>query len=894
MKVKFDALLVALGCPAVTTVDALHPCPKCHSSPSSMLISYSSRNTYFTCPRCGLSADAIQLAALCLRIPEDRAVGLFSPGGALHHTLSGGNAESTLTDYTKAANSQAIMYDLREAAIARISKCDNHYARTYLERHKISRCPPRDTGSLRGESLLTLTKSGLLVRVGSSAAIRARTEYIVHFTRCAGRLSGLIVRSTVADSTTIRLIIANGPETDSGGVYAASQDCPSAETLYVMSSPEEIGKLLSKRSVYTSKSMEAVAMTGFPLPPDYVRTRDLVFVTDGSDEFDAFVMSACDASQIACSGIRPALHVFDCRGDYETHTISRMLNEAVPLDAWLAGQLISQFASGGSEPVEARLAASPGLRSLAPTLATYIPAGVLELRDLLATCALDRNDFVDIRGTGRVYRTANSMLSAPANRHDVPGLVANFRMSVVKRVTRKDDHGASLPYLYQLRLVFNSGRDYLLYVPDKVLGTGRKFADYVSARIQAPDRPVVYTERKDYAPIQTVGAFDIDVPITEIPTSIGLRADWLELPRLRINTADGRIDRQIDSAPIAALTAFHGPSYDRYRKSYASARRLWAGKTPVESALAVCLSHAVFCALQDVVSARHRAFHVPSRLTVVNECAPVCKSLVQAYCHVVNGGASAYLSTSAKAGLDRYRSLPVLIAVPPGRAYNYEPENAAPAIVVANPAAAVQASALDRPVYLLPRAGVGIGIKASVLDHLQASFPYLLNEAIQRLSGISHRLLEAQRLPALYMYRLIARTFGFEMSAEVSELVSASYDSPGCGPVDLFFSALQQLCYVPGGVPVGEGSAVITLEDEYVTIRKSLYGRIAGYGRKRFNYAPSIEVLTSALEMSPYYYAAGSETGDTWSVSRQAWDARVACIQPDESGSAKLVLFKSA
>lgn len=895
MKVRFDALLVALGCPGVSTADALHPCPKCHHKPCSMRISYSSRSTYFTCPQCGLSADALELAALCLGISDDAAAALFATGGALNHTLVPGNAESTLTDYTKDDNSQVIMNELHATSRARIDRSSNYVARSDLEKRGIRGLPLLDTGSLSGLSLQRLEKSRLVTRTGRGGTLRARSEYVVHFTRYAGRLSGFTAREAGTDDAAIRFIVTNGPETDSGGVYAANyKRCPGAETLYVMATPEDVCRLMTRRSIYTDSAADAVAITGFPLPPDYTRVRDIVFVTDGSEVFEKFIAASADLDLLACSGAKPALHVFDCRGEYEARDAARMLREALPVATWLANHLARSFRRGGEDAVAAVVASAPGIRRLSTDIQTCLPGGpdLAPLREILLGEVLSDSDFIDVPGAGRTYRTADSMLSLPTGNDEGPGLVANFRAEVLKRVTRTDKHGAVLPYLYQLRLAFRSGSRYNLYVPDAALSTGARLVAYITARVSTTDRPVLYTGRKAYNPAAVITAFDTGVSPVEVPTAAGLRGDWLELPRIRINVTDGTVDSQVDSAPVAKLPCLNGLSYARYRESLVSVRRVWAGESAVEKSLALCLSHAVFCAVQDVVFDRARAFHAPARLTVVNDNAALCREIVHAFCHIVNGSPSAYVTSSAKSLAANYRSLPVLVSVPNGRAYDYVPEDAPPAIVVANPASATQASVLDRPVYLVPSEANGAvaPIRNSTLEHLQASFPYFVNCAVNTLSGMSHRLLDAQRLPALYMHRLLARTFNMKTAGSVDALVSDKYESPGCGPVDLFFSAMQQLCYAAGGVSIGNPGSAVAVDKSSVFINKSLYGRIAAYGRKRFNYAPSLAVLTAALETSQYYYACDDVPTWCWSLSREAWDSRIACIRPErgETGTPAL------
>jgi len=892
MKVRFEALLARLGCPEVSGVDMPHNCPSCHHDPPSMRISYTEHNTYFSCPNCGLNTDPVGIAALCLKISSDEASKLFEPSGLLSDTITPTNTKYTIQDYTKDTNSQAIMTKLHATARERLSTTECGDARHDLESFGIVNTVPANTGCLVGNTLQRLIKSGLLSRLDTNVVIRRRSEYITHFTHYNGTISGLVIREVGKKENYSRIVVSNGPELDSAAVYSAYPDkCTDAGIVYVLSSPEEVARFFTRRSVYTNKPAAVIASTGFPLPSDYVKPAELVFVTDGSPEFTKQILDSADLELITCSGANPKLRVFDCKGSYEVKKEYSMRRDSVPIDSWIASLLLGTYEKYGLSEVEKIVDASPGLRRISDRIARYIPvdSDFDSLRVAFDDTRLDETDFVDIPAGGRAYRTWCSTMSSPGGGSEPPGLIANFRIDVIKRIADEKSNG--VPKSYQINATFRSGNRYEMYVPASVMDSGRKLINFVTSRVSSSDRPVTYTNNKTYSPYVIVGAFDRDVGVTYAPRYVGLRENWVELPNIRINIDDYTVDSQIENSAIAKSPCLQGPSYYRYRESLASFTKLWKSDDPVHMSLALALSHAAFCLVQDVICKKQHAFHVPARMTMVTTKDKVTKHTARALCQILNGGPAAYITTRQRnVSISKYRSLPVVVYVPDGVVYDYDPESAPPAIVVANPASAMQASALEHPVYIRTPSNVvrSKQIKNSMVEHLRATFPYFLTRAIDQLSDYSGSFIAAQRTPVLFMYKLLCNMLGVDQQG-VEEYVSLDYNESGCGPVDLFFSAVHNLCFgdksivkvvtgdpslgLTGGYDDASAPLVVTMPG-YVLVSKSLFGHIARFGKETFSYAPDREVLTASLAVSEYSYAIDCD--NFWSISETAWRTRVA------------------
>ena len=899
MKVRYDVLLSKLGCPGIASVDKPHTCPKCHCDPPSMRISYLKKTTYFICSNCSMCVDAIRLAALCLGMAPRAARALFELGGPLHDTLVPGASEYTVTDYINATNSQAIINDIYTTARVRITQPVALATRNWLERRGVGSSIPVDTGSLHGATFRRLIKAGVICRTDTGdKRLYGDSEYVIHFTRYAGSISGMSVDCVSKRGGPARFAVTNGPETFAGGVYATHPEyAPTAETLYVFASPTELCRYYSKRFLYTRHPLGAIAITGLPLPPDYCRAKNIVFVTDGTDSFNSAIASMVAATDILSGAFRqPRLHVFDGRGHYETRTPENMLLQAVPLESWYTIRLLEAYRGGGEAAASALLTRSSDPTRVANLIGVHIPADITlaPLRKLLCDQEISSADIVDIPGTGRLYRTSNTIMAFPTPTDDGPRQITNFRIDVTKRIGM---HRAGTVADYMIKVTFPSGGVYEIQVPRVVLNSATKFTNFIDARVREEDKPARF-EHASITPAHVVPAFGKDLPLIQSPRVPIIRDNWLELPRIRINVEDGQIERQMEKAPVSRLSWFQGLSCDNYRESLASFRKIWGSKNPSDVALALCLAQTAFCFLSAVTCHRARAFNSTSCLVVVDDIRPFTRDLVAALCHTVHGGASTY-----SAGVKRIRShrhvLPVVAVLPDARG-DAPTLPVSPVILVAPPSTAVSAMALDRPEFLryTTEHGTYRATKLSVVAHLQATFPYLLSEIVKRMRDMSHRLVSMQSLPAVYMYKLLASEFDLPVSELAEELISSECDGVGGAPLDVLFAALQHFLYrtqllklehvddIADVSPSRRAPASVYIAPDCVAINNALYGRIAEHSRTLYGYAPSRAVLRSVLAVSEYGYYLPSHEERYWCISRKAWDTRVESLRDADTAPA--------
>lgn len=637
MHVHWDLLLSELGCKVTKNKEHLQPCPL-HPDGRNKTLSVVDglTSTRFTCSNknCNFyTGDAIRLTAAVKNVSKEQAKSLFDADGALYHTrrnISKCHQEA----YNNTGSSQEHIKAYIHGCHTALKTVDGCILRSKWE--ELGWCSPN---AELPETFGALLPDNLPPELHSLQTKTYKDNFAIHAYSYDDYITAVSLRYATSPDTQKLIQIFD----QRIGVYPNPPE--NLEIAFIVSDERAATQLYTNVSAYDKKGLPVYAALALPLPPVFssLSTLYLLAYPAAPLNIDTALRYLC-TSDIVENSKKPNMRVLEYKRNPDVPQLQRLKHKnhsdnSITLTSWIAKQLKHLTLSEDINFVEQVLLNGPNLGKVKDDLigALRKEHAPTELLDVLeAHCEKPKSSIILANGYS-VHRTPHGYRGAKGANTPATIRLSNFTWDITEELL---DTNNNLWYRCKFNLPDHMG----------VVNVQLKQKDFESknALMRAitgelgkqgiTNKAIAYqVSGFDWAEIRD--GFKKDIEVYQETACYGVDKNLdLHLPGMIISTNGRAIGPQNRVLHIPENISLMYAGIDHRTKSatrLAPIAELWGGQTTEEAALALGISHVIYCIVQDFLCKRdsvktptqHLCYADPMESTWT----PVCKQLASIF-----------------------------------------------------------------------------------------------------------------------------------------------------------------------------------------------------------------------------------------------------------------------